>query len=215
MVSVELVLPDGFSPITPKSNRPSPDMVVITSNGDVRFGSGILEQLGELPAKIIQNNGKDKSITKVVTSSNYIDGLVFQFFGITDSFITTTTENTLSAYSYSAVKSGINGYSTLMNCGIEKVLQLLDPENNGGQKYNWSETKDGVEKGKAAWLLVPTNEFGEDYITSIGFSGVVVDEKNKTIQVSTDNMSYGFSSLEAYKTNKTSYTEKKRIGMNP
>ena len=214
MASIELALPDGFSPITPKSNRPSPDIVVITSNGDVRFGSGILEQLGELPAKTIQHNGKDRSITKVVTSSNYIDGLVFQFFGIADSFITTTTGNRLSAYSYSAVKSGINGYSTLMNCGIEKVLQLLDPENNGGQKYNWSETKDGVEKGKVAWLLVPTNEFDEDYITSIGFSGAVVDVKNKTIQVSTDNMSYGFGSLDAYKTNKTSYTEKRRIGMN-
>jgi len=215
MASIELALPDGFSPITPKSNRPSPDIVVITSNGDVRFGSGILEQLGELPAKTIQHNGKDRSITKVITSSNYIDGLVFQFFGIADSYITTTTGNRLSAYSYSAAKSGINGYSTLMNCGIEKVLQLLDPENNGGQKYNWSETKDGVEKSKTDWLLVPTNEFGEDYITSIGFSGVVVDAKNKTIQVSTDNMSYGFGSLEAYKTNKTTYTEKRRIGMNP
>jgi len=215
MASIELALPDGFTPITPKSNRPSPDIVTITSNGDVRFGSGILEKLGELPVKTIQHNGKERSITKVVTSSNFIDGLVFQFFGITDSSITTATGNRLSTYSYSAAKSGINGYSTLMNCGIEKVLQLLDPANNGGEKYSWSETKNGVEKSKTDWLLVPTNEFGEDYITSIGFSGVVVDVKNKTIQVSTDNMDYGFGSLAAYKTNKTTYTEKRRIGMNP
>ena len=186
-----LALPDGFNPIKPVYLWAA-DRIVITSNGDIRFGKQILEELGELPVKVIPVDGEpDIQMTRVVVSSNYKDGLVFQFFGETDSFLRNLDGRIQASYSYSGVKTGINGYSTLMNCGIDDVLQLLDPENNGGEEYTWVEENGTETKTKREWLYT-ADSTNQSYLTSISFGDAIVDGENKTIQVSTENIEHHF-----------------------